>query len=87
MSALNHCLASADEAWAIGGSSSRFPHLTHFCGGLASLFPNTASVVSDCSVLGCEKTDKRTLLSDLSLDGIMRCKQQKRLGQLATDSW
>ena len=40
-----------DEAWAIENMASEYPQLCTFAGGLASIFPNTATVESDFSSL------------------------------------
>lgn len=39
------------------------------------MFTNTASVESDFSVLGWKKDEYRMSLTNLSLEGIMQCKQ------------
>ena len=46
-----------------------------FSGGLATVFPGTAVVESDFSVLKYEKNSFRTSLLDLTLEGIMHSKQ------------
>jgi hypothetical protein len=76
MAAFDHRLATFDNMWLLGGAGQRFPNLAAFCGTLASVFPNTATVESDFSIIGCEK---RTCLTDLSLEGILHCKQWQRL--------
>jgi hypothetical protein len=53
----------------------RFPLLCKFSGGLASVFPGTSTVESDFSVIGWEKNDYRTCLTDFSLEGILHAKQ------------
>lgn len=53
----------------------KFPNLTDFCGGIASAFPNTATVESDFSRIGIEKTEYRKALTNLSLEGLLHCKQ------------
>lgn len=53
----------------------RFATLRTFAGAFASIFPNTASVESDFSVLGWEKDEFRQSLTDLALEGIMQAKQ------------
>ena len=59
-----------------------FDRLRDFCGGLASIFPNTASVESDFSILGWEMNSHRTSLMDISLEGIMQCGQWEILLEL-----
>ena len=73
---------SVNEAWDIVGIRAvQHPlyHLRQFCGGLASLWPNTARVESDFYVIGLEKTDQCLALSDFSLEGILQAKQLKEL--------
>ena len=64
-----------NEAWA--AVHGRFKELMDFSGGLATVFPGTAAVESDFSVLKYEKNSYRTALLDLTLEGIMHCKQYK----------
>ena len=47
------------------------------------MFPDTASVESNFSVLGWEKDEYRSCLTDFSLEGIMHCKQWMRLQVLS----
>ena len=67
--------ANFDKAWGVEGIDSEYPDLCEFAGGLASIFPNTASVESDFSVLKWEKDEFRHSLSDFSLEGILQCRQ------------
>jgi hypothetical protein len=60
----------------------RFKRLCAFCGGLATIFPNTTSVESDFSILKWELDAFRTALMHLSLEGIMQAKQRAILKQL-----
>jgi len=69
------------ESWAV--AQGRFPLVQSFCGGLASAFPNTATVESDFSVIIWEKDDTRQDLTDFSLEGILHCKQYNDLKALA----
>ena len=73
-------IKSFDTAWAI--VKGRFEILRDFCGGIATVFPNTASVESDFSILGWEKDKFRLSITDLSLEGIMDCKQYDVLSSL-----
>ena len=59
--------------------SSRFPILRDFCGGLATVFPGTATVESDFSIVKYVKNDFRTALTDFSLEGILHTKQFRLL--------
>ena len=70
-------IKSFEEAWTI--VEGRFEILMDFCGGIATIFPNTASVESDFSILGWEKDKFRLSLTDISLEGIMHCKQYEIL--------
>ena len=63
--------------------SSEFTVLRDFCGGIASVFPNTATVESDFSILGWEADEYRRSLTNLSLEGIMQCKQFELLNSLS----
>lgn len=54
---------------------ARFRLLFNFCGALATVFPGTSTVESDFSTLQWEKNLHRTMLTDLSLEGILHCKQ------------
>ena len=74
-------IKSFDTAWAI--VDGRFEILRDFCGGIATVFPNTASVESDFSILGWEKDKFRLSITDLSLEGVMHCKQYEILSNLA----
>ena len=72
---------SFEAGWRV--VEGRFDVLRDFCGGIATIFANTATVESDFSVLGWEKDEYRMSLTDLSLEGIMQCKQFELLSQLA----
>lgn len=76
-SALDNCNSNTSfkSGWSLVEGSRRFDVLMNFCGGIATIFPNTATVESDFSVLGWEKDEYRLSLTDLSLEGIMQCKQ------------
>ena len=77
----NTGITSFETGWAI--VEGRFDILRDFCGGIATVFANTASVESDFSIVGCEKDVYRLSLTDLSLEGIMQCKQFELLSLLA----
>jgi hypothetical protein len=68
---------SFDVAWTSLGC--RFPRLKQYCGGLASAFPGTATVVSDVSILNWEFDEFRTSLTELSLEGMLQRKQFKKV--------
>jgi len=82
-SALNNCddSTSFETSWSIVKGRD-FDVLRDFCGGIATMFANTASVESDFSILGWEKDEYRKSLTDLSLEGIMQCKQFQLLSSL-----
>jgi len=74
---------SFENGWKIVSDETRkFDILREFCGGIATVFPNTGTVESDFSVLGWEKDEYRQSLTDLSLEGIMQCKQFELLADL-----
>ena len=56
--------------------------LRTFCGGLATVFPNTTSVESDFSILKWELDEFRSSLMHLSVEGVMQAKQRSLLKQL-----
>ena len=70
--------SSFNEGWKCIGSG-RFEKLKEFCGGLATVFPGTATVESDFSIVNYEKNEYRTALTDLSLEGILHAKQYKTI--------
>ena len=87
-SALERCdnNTSFEKSWLIVNKGiQRFDILRDFCGGIATLFPNTATVESDFSVLGWERDEYRLSLTDLSLEGIMQCKQFEVLSSLVLE--
>ena len=68
------------DAWrAVKG---RFKALHRFCGGLASVFPETSQVESDFSVLKDEKDIFSAAITDLSLESVLRSKQFDMLSVL-----
>ena len=58
---------------------AKFNLLQQFCGALASVFPTTAPVESDLSVINVECDDQRRSLSLLSIAGILHSKQWDEL--------
>ncbi|GMF16197.1 unnamed protein product [Phytophthora fragariaefolia] len=78
----NKPLATFDDMWAAGDAACTFPSLAEFCGGFALAFLNTATVGRYFSMINCEKSDKRTSLTDLTLESILHCKQWKELSAL-----
>jgi hypothetical protein len=71
---------SFKDSWSL--ASGRWRSLMEFCGGFASIFPNTASVEYDFSIINQEKDAHRLALTDLSLAGIMHSKQYDLLNTL-----
>ena len=55
--------------------SELYKNLKEFTAGLSCIFPGTAAVESDFSIIGYEKNDYRSNLTDFSLEGILHCKQ------------
>ena len=53
--------------------------MKEFCGGLATVYPGTATVESDFSIVNYEKNDYRTALTNLSLEGLLHSKQYKMI--------
>ena len=73
-------IKSFEMAWEV--LKGRFGILRDFCGGIATVFANTASVESDFSVLGWERDKFRLSMTDLSLEGVLHCKQYDSLMKL-----
>ena len=63
--------------------SSEFTVFRDFCGGIASVFSNTATVESDFSILDWEADEYRISLTNLSLEGILQYKQFELLNSLS----
>ena len=74
---------SFDEGW--GLCQGWFDSLRQFAGGLASIFSNTASVESDLSLIGVEKTVYRQSLTDFSLEGILHAKKFESLRAMSAE--
>ena len=72
---------SFEEGWAV--VSGRFPLLMKFSGGLATAFPNAATVESDLSILGYEKNENRSGLTDFLVEGILHGKQYDDLYKIS----
>jgi hypothetical protein len=74
---LDKCTACStfDDAWHLLGE--KFTLLRDFAGGLATVFPSTAAVESDFSLIKWEKNELRSALTEFSLEGILHCKQYK----------
>ena len=74
---------SFDKGW--GLCQGWFDSLRQFAGGLASMFPNTASVESDFLLVGVEKTVYRQSQTDFSLEGILHAKQFESLCAISSE--
>jgi hypothetical protein len=68
------------ESWKL--QEGRLEELVDFAGGLATIFPRTATVESDFSVIGWEKDIYRSALTDFSLEGLLHARQFDRLRRL-----
>ena len=66
--------------------SSKYRILCDFCRRIVSVFPNTATVESDFLILGWEADEYRRSLTNLSLEGIIQCKQFELLNSLSNCS-
>ena len=75
-------IKSFETAWEV--VDGRFKILRDFCGGIAAVFANTASVESDFSILGWERDEYRLSMTDLSLEGVLHCKQYDAIEKLAS---
>jgi hypothetical protein len=71
-----------DEGWNLLGK--KLISLRNFTGGLATVFPSTAPVESDFSLIKWEKNEFRSSLTDFSLEGILHCTQYKSLMKHST---
>ena len=60
----------------------RFDSLKHFVGGITSVFPGTAQVESNFSIIKIEKDNFQIFLTDLSIKGILCSKQYAMLAFL-----
>jgi hypothetical protein len=69
-------------AWSVPGIKDKYPHLMDFAGGLATVYPNDGVVESDFSILKYEKDQFRKSMSNLTLHGILACKQYQQIGNI-----
>ena len=65
---------STADGWRCVGCG-RCHHLKEFCGGLATVFPSTATIKSGFSIINCQKNSRRSTLTDLFLEGILHSTQ------------
>ena len=80
--ALDACTSKTSFEGGLGILGTQFQKLKRLCGGFASVFPRTSTVESDFSVIGWEKNEYRTALTDFSLEGILQCKQYEVLTKI-----
>ena len=59
--------------------SGRFEHFKEFCGGLAMVFANMATIESDVLIVKFEKDYITTALTYLSFEGILHVKQYEKM--------
>ena len=71
---------SFEAGWRV--VEGRFDVLRDFCGGIATIFANTATVESDFSVLGWEKDEYRMSLTNLSSLGCLWSPSQSTIPQM-----
>lgn len=71
------------EGWRL--CHGRFDKLRQFAGGLATMFPNTATGQEDFSIIEAEKNVRRHSLTDFSLEGILHAKQFEALRSMAAE--
>jgi hypothetical protein len=73
--AVDACTTSSsfEDCWK--SFAGRIEALKNFCGGVATVFPNTARVEADFSTIKREKNPLRMSLSDFSLEGILQAEQ------------
>jgi hypothetical protein len=55
----------------------KFTLLRDFAGGIATLFPSSATVKSGFFLIKWENNELRSALTDFSLEGNLHCKQYK----------
>ena len=72
-----------DNSWTLM-LKKQFPVLSTFGGVLMTIFPGTASVESDFSIVNCEKDNRRFLLTNFTLEGILHSKQYELLADITS---
>ena len=70
------------DGWSYTGG--HFPVLRDFYGGLATVFPGTATVEIEFYIIKYVNNDFQTLLTDFSLEGILHVKQLRPLQDIDT---
>jgi hypothetical protein len=66
-------------AWSVPGIKQKYPDLMDFGGGLTTVYSNDGVVESDFSILKYEKVQIRKSMSNLTLYGILACKQYQNI--------
>jgi hypothetical protein len=80
--AAKHASANGfDECW--GPLRDEFPTLRLFACRLASVFPGSSTVELDYSILKFSKSDNRSSLADLSVEGLFHARQLTAVERLA----
>jgi arsenate reductase-like glutaredoxin family protein len=72
------------DSWKCLGD--RFKLLVSFCGGIATIFPGPSQVESDFSIIKFEKDEFRSSIMDLSLEGVLHCKQFNMISKISLAS-
>lgn len=62
-----------NKFWAL--THGRYSYLQGFCGDLALVFPNTATMESDFSIIDWERNVHCLGITSFSLEGMLQCKQ------------
>lgn len=73
LNAMTNTSTSFEDAWSI--VEIWFRMLKEFCGDIASVFPNAATVESDIFCLGSKKNEYRKSLTYFSVEGVLHSKQ------------
>jgi len=71
-------------AWA--SFVNKYPNLSTYCAGLATVLPATHTVESDFSVLKSTKDDNRSAISNYAMEGQMQAKQFERISAAVTSA-
>jgi hypothetical protein len=69
-----------NAAWSVPGIKEKYPNLMDFVCRLATVYSNDGVVESDFSILKYEKDQFRKSMFNLTLHGVLACKQYQRIG-------
>lgn len=72
-----------ESSWKNCGQTYKL--LCRVCGGLDSVFPETAIVEADMFLINLEENQQRRMLRNLSLAGILHSKQWYKIYRLSFD--